>query len=175
MIQAILDKTVDAVATATTNVTSIGTKGDGKEADFSMDNISSTIQLILDQSFTPDLLLTSPSKLWKAIVGDYAKYVFYGALADFIISGKAPMILGLKSLVDPYFEVAINSKAWDGTDGEKYAVLATSPFSWGHAELQAEPEVEIYRLPTALGNYVVTERQAGACETCAPRNIWTSG
>jgi len=165
VIQAILDKTVDALAAATSNVKSIGTKADATEANFTMDNVSDVIKLILNQGFTPDLLITAPDKLWAMVVADYAKYVFYGSLADFVVSGKAPMILGLKTLMDPYFEVGINGKAWDGTDGEKYAILASSPFSWGHAELSPDPEVEIYRLPTALSSYVVTHLDFGVAMT----------
>jgi len=131
-----------------------------------MANISSAIEAILVDGFTPDLLVTSPDKLWDAIVGDYAKYVFYGALADFIVSGKAPMLLGLKTLADPYFELAINGgTAWNGTDGEKYGLVATNAFSYGWAELQREPEVELYRLPTELSNYVVSHLDGGAVLT----------
>lgn len=166
VIQGILDKVIDAVAASTAHVTSIGTKADSTEADFTMTNLSTVISAVLTSGFTPNILNTAPDKLWAAIVADYAKYVFYGALADFVISGKAPLILGMKTLADPYFELAINAgSAWNGTDGEKYAEIMTQEFSYGWAELQPDPDVEIYRVPTELANYVVTHLDGGAALT----------
>jgi len=164
--QGILDKIVDGMAGASSpNAVSVGTKGDGTEADFDFSHISSAISANLVDGWAPDFLVTAPDKFWTAVTTDYDKKLFYGALADFMVSGKAPTVMGLKVYIDPYFELAINSgSAWDGTDGEKYAIVGTSGVSAIWASLQDEPVVELYRVGTELSNYVVTHIDGGADE-----------
>ena len=163
--QGILDKIVDAMAGATGNAVTVGTKGDGTEANFTLTNVASAIQEVLVDGFTPDFIVTAPDKLWTAFTTDYDVKQFYGALSDLLISGRIPRVLGLDWYMDPYFELAINGgSAWDGTDGEKYAIVGTSGYSAAWASLSEEPKVEIYRVGTELSNYVVTSMDAGAAK-----------
>lgn len=163
--QGILDKCVDALAGATGNAVTVGTAGDGTEANFDFSHIASAIGEIVADGYTPDILITAPDKFWTAVTTDYDKKLFYGALADFVVSGKAPQVMGLKTLLDPYFEKAINAgSAWDGTNGEKYAIIADSNFAFVWAEMQADPVVELYRDPRELSSYIVTHLDGGAAK-----------
>jgi len=162
----ILDKIVDGMAGASSpNEVEIGTKGDATEADFDFSHISSAISENLVDGWAPDFLVTAPDKFWTAVTTDYDKKLFYGALADFVVSGKAPTVMGLQVYIDPYFETAINAgSAWDGTDGEKYAIVGTKGISALWAALQDAPVVEIERSARALSNYIVSHIDGGADE-----------
>ena len=129
--QGILDKIVDGMAGASSpNVVNVGTKGDGTEASFTLSNVASAISENLVDGFTPDFILTAPDKLWAAFTTDYDVKQFYGALSDLLVSGRIPRVLGLDWYMDPYFELAINGgNAWDGSDGEKYAIVGTKGVS----------------------------------------------
>lgn len=164
--QGILDKIVDGMAGASSaNSVSVGTKGDGTEANFTFTNVADAIKANLVDGFTPDFIVTAPDKLWTAFTTDYDVKQFYGALSDLLVSGTIPKVLGLNWLMDPYFELAINNgSAWDGTDGEKYAIVGTSKTSAIWAAMQDEPVVEIYRVGTELSNYIVTHMDGGASE-----------
>ncbi|MCJ7423560.1 hypothetical protein MUP01_04740 [Candidatus Bathyarchaeota archaeon] len=164
--QGILDKIVDAIAGATSpNSKSIGTKGDVTEASFTLANVIDCIKENQADGWMPDYILTAPDKMWYAFTTDYTVSQFHGALADLLVKGEVPMALGLKWLVDPYFELAINAgSAWSGVDGEKYAIVGTKGISSIWAALQDDPLVEIYRVPTELSNYVVTHIDGGADE-----------
>jgi len=164
--QGILDKIVDGMAGASSpNSVSVGTKGDATEANFTLSNVASAISANLVDGFTPDFIVTAPDKLWTAFTTDYDVKQFYGALNDLLVSGRIPRVLGLDWLMDPYFELAINSgDFWNGTDGEKYAIVGTSKVSAIWAALQEEPVVEVYRVGTELSNYIVTHMDGGADE-----------
>jgi len=163
--QGILDKVVDAMAAATTNSVSVGTKGDGTEADFDFTKVKDAIGAVLSQGHTPEYIVTAPDKLWTCFTTDYDVKQFYGALGDLLVSGRIPNVLGLEWLMDPYFELAINGgNAWDGTDGEKYAVVATREYSCVWGALQEEPVVEIYRVGTELSNYIVSHMDGAAAK-----------
>jgi hypothetical protein len=164
--QGILDKIIDGMAGATSpNTVSIGTKGDLTEADFTLANVASAINANLTDGFTPDFIVTAPDKLWTAFTTDYDIKQFYGSLSDLLVSGRIPRVLGLDWLMDPYFELAINGGAfWDGTDGEKYAIVGTRGTSAIWAALQDDPVVEVYRVGTELSNYIVTHMDGGADE-----------
>ena len=161
--QGILDKIVDALAGATGNSVSVGTKGDGTEASFTLSNVADAIDEVLVDGFTPEFLLTAPDKLWAAFTTDYDVKQFYGALSDLLVSGQIPRVLGLEWMMDPYFELAINGgSAWDGSDGEKYAIIGQRGISAAWAALQEDPVVEVYRVGTELSNYIVTHIDGGA-------------
>ena len=82
-----------------------------------------------------------------------------------LVSGTIPNVMGLKWIMDPYFEKAINAgSAWDGTDGEKYAIVFTKDYSCVWGALQQDPIVEIYRIGTELSNYIVTHMDGGAAK-----------
>jgi len=164
--QGILDKIVDGMAGASSpNTVSVGSKGDSTEASFTLANVASAVSANLVDGFTPDFILTAPDKLWAAFTTDYDVKQFYGALSDLLVSGTIPRVLGLDWYMDPYFELAINGgNAWDGTDGEKYAIVGTKGVSGIWAALQENPVVEIYRVGTELSNYVVTHMDGGADE-----------
>ena len=164
--QGILDKIVDEMAGASSaNSVSVGTKGDGTEANFTFTNVADAIKANLVDGFTPDFIVTAPDKLWTAFTTDYDVKQFYGALSDLLVSGRIPKVLGLNWYMDPYFELAINAgSAWDGTDGEKYAIVGTKGVSAIWAALQEEPVVEVYRVGTELSNYIVTHMDGGASE-----------
>jgi len=161
--QGILDKIVDAIAGLSgVNTVSVGTAGDGTEADFTLANIADAISAILDSGYRPDHIITSPSKLWTAFTTDYDVKQFYGALSDLVVSGTIPKVLGLEWLMDPYFEKAITGGSWNGSDGEKYALVCSRGFSATWAEMMTEPVTEIYRLPPELSVYVITHLDGGA-------------
>lgn len=164
--QGILDKLVDGMAGASSpNTVNLGTAGDATEADFNFSHVTSAISENLVDGFTPDFILTAPDKLWTAFTTDYDVKQFYGALGDLLLSGKIPHILGLDWYMDPYFELAINGGSmWNGSDGEKYAIVGTKGVSGIWAALQEEPVVEIYRVGTELSNYVITHMDGGADE-----------
>ena len=163
--QGILDKIVDAMAAATGNSVTVGTKGDATEADFTLGNVVTAISSILDDGFRPDFVVTSPDKLWTAFTTDYDVKQFYGALNDLMVSRTIPKVLGLDWLMDPYFELAVNAgSTWNGSDGEKYAIIGSRGYSAAWAELQSEPVVELYRVPTELAVYVVTHLDGGAAK-----------
>jgi len=164
--QGILDKVVNGMAGASSpNSVTVGTKGDLTEASFTFSNVASAISANLADGFTPDFIVTAPDKLWVAFTTDYDVKQFYGSLSDIMVSGSIPRVLGLEWLMDPYFELAINGgSAWDGTDGEKYAIIGTKGVSAIWAALQEEPVVEVYRVGTELSNYIVTHMDGGADE-----------
>ena len=164
--QGILTKIINGMAGATSpNTVSVGTKGDLTEANFTFSNVASAISANLVDGFTPDFIVTAPDKLWTAFTTDYDVKQFYGALSDLLVSGRIPKVLGLNWYMDPYFELAINNgSAWDGTDGEKYAIVGTSKTSAIWAAMQDEPVVEVYRVGTELSNYIVTHMDGGASE-----------
>jgi len=164
--QGILDKIVDGMAGASSpNSVSVGTAGDATEANFTLSNVTSAISANLTAGFTPNFIVTAPDKLWAAFTTDYDVKQFYGSLNDIMISGNIPKVLGLDWLMDPYFELAINGGSfWNGTDGEKYAIIGTKGTSAIWAALQEEPVVEVYRVGTELSNYIVTHMDGGASE-----------
>jgi len=164
--QGILDKIVDGMAgVSSPNTVSIGAAGDATEANFTLSNVASAISENLADGHVPDFIVTAPDKLWAAFTADYDVKQFYGALSDLLLSGEIPRALGLQWYMDPYFELAINGgSAWNGTDGEKYAIVGTKGVSAIWAALQDEPVVEVYRVGTELSNYIVTHMDGGADE-----------
>jgi hypothetical protein len=107
----------------------------------------------------PDFIVTSPSNAWTAFSTSDAMTQYYGALNDIMASGIGKVIhnvLGLDWYLDPYwdtvFPAANKVLAYVGCKG----ISAV----WG--ALQTDPQVEIYRLPTALANYVITHIDGGA-------------
>lgn len=161
--QGIFDSIVDAIAGLSgVNTVSVGTKGDATEADFTLSDVADAISAVLDSGYRPDHIITSPSKLWAAFTTDYDVKQFYGALSDLMVSGTIPKVLGLEWLMDPYFEKAITGGSWDGSDGEKYALMCSRGFSAAWAEMMSEPVTELYRLPPELSTYVITHLDGGA-------------
>lgn len=158
----ILDKAGDKIMGATGNSVSVGTKGDATEADYTFAKIADAIKAILVDGYAPNVFMSAYDKFWTCMTTDWDMKMFYGSLSDFIVSGKAPQVMGLEVLLDPYFETMTGT--WDGTDGEKYAAVFTREYSLGWAEMQSDPEVEIYRLPTELSDYVVTHLDGGAAK-----------
>jgi len=107
----------------------------------------------------PDFIVTSPTNAWTAFSTSDAMTQYYGALNDIMRSGVGKVIhnvLGLDWYLDPYwdtlFPAGLKRLAYVGCKG----ISAV----WG--ALQTEPQVEIYRLPTALANYVITHIDGGA-------------
>jgi len=163
--QGIFDKIVDALAGATGNSVSIGTKGDATEANFTFANVSDAIAAIMADGERPDFIATAPDKLWTCFATDYDRKMFYGSLNDFLMQGVIPKVFGLTWLMDVYFEKAINAgNLWNGTDGEKYAVVGTTERSVAWASLQDDPVVEVYRKGDELSNYVITHMDGGAAK-----------
>ncbi len=163
--KAIMSKVATAGATATTNAVPIGVKGDATEANFTMDNVATASGNILGKGWKPDYILTAPEKAWKAFTTTYAVNQFTGALNDFLLSGKIPNVLGLNWLIDPYFELGVNGGAqWNGTNGEKYAIIGASGVGIGWGEMTPMPQSEIYRLPLNLTNTIVTHIDGAAAK-----------
>lgn len=150
-------KVATALVGATGNAQTVGTKGDTTEANFDFTKVASAIGAILADGWMPDVMYTAPDKLWSAFTTSYAVTQFTGALADFMLSGQVPNVMGLKWYMDPYFELGSNGgSAWTGADGEEYAVVTTSGAGAGWAELEPNPKSEIYREPLKLVNTIVT-------------------
>jgi len=161
----IIDKIVDEMAGASApNAVSIGTKGDSTEKNFDFSNVASAISANLSSGFVPNFIVTAPDKLWAAFTTSYAVTQFQGALSDFLVSGQIPKVLGLNWYMDPYFEKAITGSSWNGSNGEKYAIIGQEGMSVVWAALQDEPVVEIWREARSLSNYVVTHMDGGATE-----------
>lgn len=113
----------------------------------------------------PDFIVTSPSNAWTAFATSDAITQYYGALNDLMRNGQGKVIhdvLGLDWYLDPYwntiFPAASKTLAYVGCKG----------ISAVWAALQTEPQVEIYRLPTALANYVITHIDGGAIVGSGP-------
>ena len=108
------------------------------------------------KGFQSDFITCSPASMWTAFTTNYAVQQFTGALADTLAKGVKPNAFGLDWYAEPFFTTAspgtMKTLAYVGTKG----VSAV----W--ASLQDEPTVEIYRLPTALSNYVITHMDGGA-------------
>lgn len=166
VMQGILDKVVDAMNGASSpNAVTVGTKGDTTEASFTFANVASAIEANMIDSWRPDFILTSADKMWYAFTTSYAVTQFTGALSDLLLRGEIPRALGLQWYVDPYFELAINAgAAWNGTDGEDYALIGTKGISAIWAALQEVPQVDVERLVLALSNYIVTHMDGGSDE-----------
>ncbi len=165
VMQGILDKIVDGMAgAAAPNAVDLGIADDATEADFTFENVVTAMEENMADGWRPDFIVTSADKMWTAFTTDYGVTQFTGALSDLLLRGTIPMALGLEWLVDPYFEVAINEGAWDGTELEKYAMVGTKGISAIWAALQDVPEVDLERLVTGLSNYVVTHMDGGADE-----------
>lgn len=162
VIQGIADKVIDATAAATGNAVSIGTKADSTEASFTFTNVASAIGNIVADGFTPDYAILPPDKGWTCFTTDYSITQFTGALADFMATGKIPKVMGLDWIAEPYFETAVGTL--NGTDGEKYMYVGTKGKSTGWGELQANPNVQLYYVPTELCSYVVTNLSGGGCK-----------
>lgn len=118
--------------------------------------VASAIKTNAGNAFQSDFILTSPGNMWTAFTTDYDKKQFYGALADMLVTGKIPKVMGLDWYADPYWDTVFPA-------GQKrLAYVGTKGLSAVWAALQEEPVVEIYRIPTELSNYVITHMDGGA-------------
>jgi hypothetical protein len=118
--------------------------------------IATAIKNNANYGFQSDFIVTSPANMWTAFTTDYDKKQFYGALADLLVTGKIPKVMGLDWYADPYWDTVCPS-------GVKcLAYVGSKGLSAVWAGLQEEPVVEIYRIPTELANYVITHMDGGA-------------
>jgi hypothetical protein len=118
--------------------------------------VATAIKNNANNGFQSDFIVTSPANMWTAFTTDYDKKQFYGALADLLVTGKIPKVMGLDWYADPYWDTVCPS-------GVKcLAYVGTKGLSAVWAGLQEEPVVEIYRIPTELANYVITHMDGGA-------------
>ena len=119
---------------------------------------------------SPDFIVTSPTNAWTAFGTTDAMTQYYGALAPMMMNGlgKGPVknVLGLDWYIDPYWDTLYPAAT------KKLAYVGCKAISsiWG--ALQTEPQVEIYRLPTALANYIITHVDGGA-SVGSPNSIST--
>lgn len=163
--KAMLSKIATSAVSATGNAKTIGTKADATEANFTFENVGTVITSIMADGWKPDFIMTAPDKEMYAFTTSYAVTQFTGALNDFLFSGKVPNAMGLRWLVDPYFELGSNgAAAWAGTDGEEYAVIGQAGIGVGWAELNPNPSSELYREPLKLANTVVTHMDGGVAK-----------
>ena len=115
------------------------------------------IKQVAKQSFQVDQIITSPDAMWNAFTTSYAVQQFTGALNNLLENGDIPKALGIEWYADPYFYTA------QGRQGNKaIAYVGTKGLSTIWAALQQAPLVELFRLPTALSNYVITHVDGGA-------------
>jgi len=121
-------------------------------------DVRNAIKLNAADGFTSDFIITSPSSMWTAFSTTDAMTQYYGSLNDLMVSGlgKKAHALGLDWYADPYWDttfLAAHKKlAYVGLKGQSAI--------WG--ALQDEPLVELYRVPTELGSYVITHLDGGA-------------
>jgi len=111
------------------------------------------IKTVAKQSFQADHIITSPDNLWNAFTTNYSINQFTGALNNLLENGEIPKALGIEWFADPYFNTA---QARQGNKAIAY--IGTKEVSTIWAALQQAPLVELYRLPTALSNYVITKQ-----------------
>jgi len=115
------------------------------------------IKTVAKQSFQADHIITSPDNLWNAFTTSYAVQQFTGALNNLLENGDIPKALGIEWFADPYFNTAQSRQ-----NNKAIAYVGTKEISSVWAALQQAPLVELYRLPTALSNYVITHIDGGA-------------
>lgn len=162
--QGILTKAVTELVKATTNPVGVSSQG------YTFADINSGIGKILSHRWKPDFMFTAPGLFQTAATTSYEVTQFYGAMNPLLEGGQFNKILGLDVAVDPYFELASKPSGFSGGSGEVYGIIGTSGVSFGWGEIQPEPTVELYRVPTTLGIYVVTHLDGGAC-ICADSSI----
>jgi hypothetical protein len=120
--------------------------------------VASAIKALANNGFQADFILTSPSNMWTAFTTNYAVTQFTGALADLFKPGlgQRPHALGLDWYADPYWDTVFPAAQ------KTLAFVGTKGLSAIWAGLEEDPIVEIYRVPTELGNYIVTHLDGGA-------------
>lgn len=146
----IFDKTLDVMTAANGNTNSCAS---GSTLTFA--EVAAAIKLNADDGYQSDYITCAPSDMWTAFTTTYAINQFTGALADMLATGVVPKALGLDWYADPYFTTARSAAT-------KIAVVGTKGLSSVWGALQDAPAVELYRLPTALSNYVITHLDGGA-------------
>jgi hypothetical protein len=121
-------------------------------------DVRNAIKLNAADGFIADFIVTSPSNMWTAFGTTDAMTQYYGSLNDLMKSGLGMKAhaLGLDWYADPYFDTVFPAAA------KKLAYVGLKGQSSIWAALQNEPTVEVYRVPTELGSYVITHMDGGA-------------
>jgi hypothetical protein len=121
-------------------------------------DVRNAIKLNAADGFIADFIVTSPSNMWTAFGTTDAMTQYYGSLNDLMKSGLGMKAhaLGLDWYADPYFDTVFPAA------DKKLAYVGLKGQSSIWAALQNEPTVEVYRVPTELGSYVITHMDGGA-------------
>ena len=121
-------------------------------------DVTNAIKLNAADAYPSDFIVTSPSNMWTAFTTTHAVTQFYGALNNLFAGGvgQRPKALGLDWYPDPYWDTLFL------TAMKKLAYIGSKGLSAVWAQLQKEPVVELYRVPTELSNYVITHLDGGA-------------
>ncbi len=137
-----------------------GTISAGSGSTLTFTDVRSAINTVANAGVSPpDFIVTSPTNAWTAFSTSDAMTQYYGALNDIMRSGQGKVIhnvLGLDWYLDPYWDTLFPASL------KRLAYVGCKGLSAVWAALQTEPQVEIYRLPTALANYVITHIDGGA-------------
>ena len=121
-------------------------------------DVRNAIKLNAADGFIADFIVTSPSNMWTAFSTSDAMTQYYGSLNDLMKSGLGMKAhaLGLDWYADPYFDTVFPAA------NKKLAYVGLKGQSAIWAALQNEPTVEVYRVPTELGSYIITHMDGGA-------------
>ena len=121
-------------------------------------DVRNAIKLNAADGFIADFIVTSPSNMWTAFSTSDAMTQYYGSLNDLMKSGLGMKAhaLGLDWYADPYFDTVFPAA------NKKLAYVGLKGQSSIWAALQNEPTVEVYRVPTELGSYIITHMDGGA-------------
>ena len=121
-------------------------------------DVTNAIKLNAADAFPSDFIVTSPSNMWTAFTTSHAVTQFYGALNNLFAGGvgQRPKALGLEWYPDPYWDTVFLAAH------KKLAYVGSKKLSASWGQLQPDPIVELYRVPTELSSYVVTHLDGGA-------------
>jgi len=151
--QGIFEKVAVALSAGAGNTISAGS---GSTLTFA--DVRNAIKLNAADGFIADFIVTSPSNMWTAFNTSDAMTQYYGSLNDLMKSGLGMKAhcLGLDWYADPYWDTTFPAAA------KKLAYVGLKGQSAIWAALQNEPIVEVYRVPTELGSYIVTHLDGGS-------------
>jgi hypothetical protein len=151
--QGIFQKITVALSAAAGNTISAGSGSTLQFAD-----VTNAIKEDATDAFQPDFIVTSPSNMWTAFTTSHAVTQFYGSLNNLFAPGvgQRPKALGLDWYPDPYWDTVFPAAL------KRLAYVGSKKLSVNWGQLQPDPIVELYRVPTELSSYVVTHLDGGA-------------
>jgi hypothetical protein len=137
----------------------IGGVSDNSEAELAWADIMLVKQRIESLRGDPDVLVSSPKKIYEVMRKDAAANIYMGAMADFLKTGKIPVLAGLSVFMDYVFADACGatSESYGYTQYQPYAIALQSDEAVGFAqawdisaEIQRYAENAAFKLVTTL-------------------------